>query len=107
MARPKRIVFRIEKGQGCGLAVVLGGFALVAAIALKVTTAVAFWGPVFAAVLVGYLIGNAAKKRKCSHCGEQLHGDAETCPQCGGIIKGNVASMREIPAAKKALKNEE
>jgi hypothetical protein len=102
MGRRARTVYRIEKGQGCGLGVVLGGFALVAAIAAGIKAAAAFWGIVAAAVALGYVVGNAAKKRKCSYCGEPLHGDAKSCHECGGIIEGNVANEREAQAALEA-----
>jgi hypothetical protein len=99
MTRPARTVYRIERSQGCGLAIVLGGGALVAAVMLRIQAAATFWGIVAAAAAFGFIVGHTLKKRKCSHCREPLHGDAEKCPGCGGIIKGNVRSAREAYAA--------
>jgi hypothetical protein len=81
-------VFRVEKGSGPGLALVTGASALLGLHTLGVTSAALFWGLVVLATVVGYAVGNAAKRRTCSGCREPLLREDETCPGCGGKIEG-------------------
>jgi hypothetical protein len=103
MTGRERNVFRVEKSQGFGLGVVMGGFGMVAGVTLSIKDGALFWGLVAAAAAVGYFIGHAAKNRRCSHCRERISRYAETCQGCGGVIKGAVANARELSAAEDAL----
>ena len=103
MTGRERNVFRVEKSQGFGLGVVMGGFGMVAGVTLSIKDGALFWGIVAAAAAVGYFIGHAAKNRRCSHCRKRISRYAETCEGCGGVIRGNVGSSREAIAAEEEL----
>ena len=95
-------VFALHHAVALGL--VLGGFALVGAIAFGISDGAMFWGVVAGYVVVGYVLGNMAKRRKCSNCDEPLLVEDEICEGCGGVIKGKVSNTRELRAAEAALK---
>jgi hypothetical protein len=90
MAESPPEVLRVEQGKGAALAFGMGLLGLLLGIALGITKGTTFWGIVGGAAVVGYLVGRTIKRRRCSGCDERLTHDDETCPGCGGIIKGNV-----------------
>jgi hypothetical protein len=96
MARETPQVYRIDKGNGPGLAIISGGFGFVAAYLLGLRDGASFWGLVALAGLLGYLLGDRARRRSCSGCAEPLVRSDEHCPKCGGVIRGVVRSRRAL-----------
>ncbi|MGB1017163.1 MAG: hypothetical protein ACPG4T_23705, partial [Nannocystaceae bacterium] len=57
--------------------------------------------------LIGLILGRLLKDRRCSEpkCGQTLTPEMETCPRCGGIVRGVIRHPRERLAAEEALRD--
>ena len=102
-----RPVFRVEKNAAgamtpaLGLGGLIGGLiAGLGAMPLVLTTAVG--------AAVGYVVGKGQSADVCSdpRCETQIPTDAESCPGCGGIIAGRIASPADRLEAEEDLPRE-
>ncbi|MGB1013564.1 MAG: hypothetical protein ACPG4T_05475 [Nannocystaceae bacterium] len=57
--------------------------------------------------LIGLILGRMLKDRRCSEpkCGQALTPEMESCPRCGGIVRGVIRHPRERLAAEEALRD--
>ncbi len=55
--------------------------------------------------LLGYLVGLLFRDVRCSEpkCGAPLSAEMDTCPRCGGTIRGTIKNAKERLAAEEAL----
>ncbi len=106
-----RPVFRVERSKALRLAKMLAlPTVMLGMLAgrMNVGIEIPMWQAGAAAVglgALGLIIGRMLPDRRCSEpkCGTELDPEMETCPRCGGTVKGVISHPRERLAAEEAL----